>query len=179
MITTNYNRLHAFQIHVYFKFKWIFFQEWMTYSYNLLETRIYGARINLKYGWFHCFISPICAVIEAMWYLMMWSLWWSSHNFETILFCDRLTVFCLFDLQKIEVTSIFEINFWRLDLQGTITIYCTDKLCNVTPSDLTNNTHVLLLQENTAHVDDHFRILSYEQNSYMKKYDPVVAFERD
>ena len=89
-----------------------------------------------------------------MWYLIMWSLSWSSHDFEPILFCDMLTVFCTFDVQKIEVTSTFEINIGRLDLQDTITNFSTDKICNVIPTYFTNNTHMLLLKANATHVDD-------------------------
>ena len=132
---------------------------------NLLETRIYRERKNLKWVWFLSFINPIYASIEVIWYLIMWSIWWSSHNFETILFCDMLTVFCIFDLQNIEVTSMFEINIGRLDPQDTITKYSTDKLCNVTPSYLRNNTRN---QANMTHVDDQFWDIELRATSLYK-----------
>ena len=67
-----------------------------------------------------------------------------------------LAVFCTFDSQKNEVTSMFEINIGRLDLQDTITNFSTDKICNVIPTYLTNNTNMLLLQATATHVVDQF-----------------------
>ena len=67
-----------------------------------------------------------------------------------------LTVFCTFGLQKIEVTSMFEIHIGRLDLQDAITNFPTDKICNVIPTYLTNNTNMLLLQATATHVVDQF-----------------------
>ena len=76
-----------------------------------------------------------------------------------------LTVFCIFDLQNIEVTSMFEINIGRLDPQDTITKYSTDKLCNVTPSYLRNNTRN---QANMTHVDDQFWDIELRATSLYK-----------
>ena len=85
-----------------------------------------------------------------------------------ILFCNMLTVFCTFDLQKIEVTSMIEINLGRLDLLDTITSFLTDKTCNLIPIYLTNNTHMLLLLANATHVTDQFLDIELRATSLYK-----------
>ena len=79
-----------------------------------------------------------------------------------------LTVFCTFDLQKIEVTSMIEINLGRLDLLDTITSFLTDKTCNLIPIYLTNNTHMLLLLAHATHVADQFLEIELRATSLYK-----------
>ena len=77
------------------------------------------------------------------------------RNFETILLYDMMPLFYKFDVQKMKVTSIVNIIIGSSELQD-ITTFSTYMQCNITPSYLTNNTHLLLLGANVTHVKNEF-----------------------